>query len=359
MSGFQDPSLIPGTDVLRNKAGIEDFDKLRRFEYFSTALRQADAPTFPVTAQGFKDTHKHLFGDVYDWAGQSREVGISKGGFEYVRASMVEASLESRFQQLQGNGNLQNLSADRFAAGAAEHLAEVNRIHAFREGNGRTMRLHLDQLAAQAGHKIDSTTIPKEEWDRGFIRALEGSKSDLTRAIAGVLTPAERVSIETAIGRTRELHPQAIEDVRDRTKEISDLMRAGKGSTITSMELGRLRDEMTAIGSPDNNPALIRLQRLRDAGATELTILTGQATSARDQLHALREGADRALRAPVQASAVTDDLAPGKAAAASATVAPAPKQSASSYWNSIASTGKQQGADDAAPSADRVRGPRR
>jgi cell filamentation protein len=68
----------PGTDVLINKADIRDETKLRELEYAKTTRRAADAPTFPLSTAGYKDLHKHLFDEVYDWAGKTRTINFTK-----------------------------------------------------------------------------------------------------------------------------------------------------------------------------------------------------------------------------------------------------------------------------------------
>ena len=142
-SGGTDPYLYPGTDVLRNKLGLRDGATLRLAEYAYTRVRSRDVPTFPMTTQGYLATHRHLFQDLYDWAGQPRTVMLAKGESAFAFPHAIQPSLEKRFADLAAKGNLRGLSPKAFAAGTAHHISELNAIHPFREGNGRTMRLHL------------------------------------------------------------------------------------------------------------------------------------------------------------------------------------------------------------------------
>jgi cell filamentation protein len=77
---MSDPYVYPETDVLINKAGIRDPAKLEQFERLMTAQRMLQPLTrTPITYAGYKAIHRHLFQDVYDWAGQPRTVDIGKG----------------------------------------------------------------------------------------------------------------------------------------------------------------------------------------------------------------------------------------------------------------------------------------
>lgn len=149
-----DPYVYPGTLTLKNRFGLADAALLRIAEYAVTRQRELDAPSFPLTSDGFKTTHKHLFGDVFPWAGQVRTVGLTHPRHEspFAMSQFIEGALAKQFRGLAASGNLVGLDTAGFVAKAAQHVGELNAIHAFREGNGRTMRLHLRQLAAHAGY---------------------------------------------------------------------------------------------------------------------------------------------------------------------------------------------------------------
>jgi cell filamentation protein len=87
-----DPYLYPGTDILKNLRELRDTDTLSQFEAESTARRIIQLINSPV--QGQFDTvclraiHKHIFQDLYSWAGQFRTVNISKGGHPFAAAAL-------------------------------------------------------------------------------------------------------------------------------------------------------------------------------------------------------------------------------------------------------------------------------
>jgi cell filamentation protein len=67
---MQHPYCYPGTDVLRNKEDIRDNDKLEKFELCATANRLETLPrNLPITVGGYREIHRYILQDVYDWAG--------------------------------------------------------------------------------------------------------------------------------------------------------------------------------------------------------------------------------------------------------------------------------------------------
>jgi cell filamentation protein len=165
-----DPLCYPGTEVLRNKFGISDAGALR--------TREADVTTYRITqlrteythgafnAQHLQNLHKHIFGDLYDWAGQFRSMNMWKGGqIPFARPEFIEPSLNKVFDQLAREGRLKGLPADRWADRAAFYLGEINAIHPFREGNGRTNREFVRELAEENGLAIQWDKVPKLEWN--------------------------------------------------------------------------------------------------------------------------------------------------------------------------------------------------
>jgi cell filamentation protein len=161
---MDDPYVYPGTEVLINREGIRDPDELVVFERLMTANRMETLPAVvPLTTDGYRQLHRHIFQDVYEWAGQDRSVNISKGQM-FCLAPYIDAHMERRFALIQSENGLRNLSAPQFSARAAHHLCEINAIHPFREGNGRTQRAFLELLAKQGGHRLDVSLIQADAW---------------------------------------------------------------------------------------------------------------------------------------------------------------------------------------------------
>lgn len=190
---MSDPYVYPGTDVLINKRNIRDADKLERFErLMSTRRMEEQLPDISMTYEGYKAIHKHLFQDVYHWAGQSRTVSLAKGRTFFGPPDHVDTEMKKRFELIQKENRLKGLRKADFAKRAAEHLGEINAIHPFREGNGRAQRHFLKLLARQAGHKLDLQRITPEPWHHASVNSFHGKHDALEKIIRGAIVEPVR-----------------------------------------------------------------------------------------------------------------------------------------------------------------------
>ena len=159
MAGELDPYVVPGSQTLRNKPGLQSEAALRAFEYERSAARSVQLQERPIGGrfdlEHLKAVHRHLFQDVYDWAGQPRTTGLSKGGSSFIRAQLIEPAGEQLAAKLEANGHLKGLDKATFTRKLTEHFAAWNSVHAFREGNGRALREFFGELARGAGYAID------------------------------------------------------------------------------------------------------------------------------------------------------------------------------------------------------------
>jgi len=163
---MSDPYCYAGTDVLRNLRNIQDAKELAAFERTLTASRLEALPDdFPITPEGYRAIHRYIFADLYDWAGEYRIVDIARAESLFCLVPYIAQELAKRFKTIQSENNLRGLNAEDFAARAAEHMIELNAIHPFREGNGRTLRAFLFVLARQAGHDIKMERIDAVPWN--------------------------------------------------------------------------------------------------------------------------------------------------------------------------------------------------
>jgi cell filamentation protein len=108
--------------------------------------------------------HRHLFQDVYDWAGEIRTVEIFKGGNQFQFRQYIPTGMADVHRRLTRAGFLKGLPANDFAREAGAIMGDVNYVHPFREGNGRTQAQYLKQLATQAGHPLDLRRIDSMMW---------------------------------------------------------------------------------------------------------------------------------------------------------------------------------------------------
>ena len=129
----------------------ERLSKRRAVELFeSGALDQLE----PGTVAALREIHRQLFQDVYAFAGELRTVNLAKGNFRFAPLMYLEAALANIEKMPQG-------CYDEIV----EKYVEMNIAHPFREGNGRSMRLWLDQmLKAGIGQVVDWSRVDKEDY---------------------------------------------------------------------------------------------------------------------------------------------------------------------------------------------------
>ncbi|MGD9537103.1 MAG: Fic/DOC family protein [Alphaproteobacteria bacterium] len=185
----------PGTDVLINKLNLRDRQTLEAAERELVAHRMEQG--LPAAAQrfdiaGLQELHRHMFQDVYDWAGTFRTYTTGRGAAPFATPENIGPWLEHQFAALAEERFLGGLSATRFAARAAHYVNEINAAHPFVEGNGRAQRVWLRNLAVQAGHEIVLRSSDRERW-------YEASRLGFEKADP---EPMERL-LRTAMDRAR------------------------------------------------------------------------------------------------------------------------------------------------------------
>jgi cell filamentation protein len=160
-----DPYVYTGTTVLRNKFGIRNADLLDRVERRFVVLRSDHGiPTGAFDLRHLQAIHRHLFQDIYDWAGEIRTVEIAKGDSRFMPLRYIGTGVADIHRRLREGDFLRDLARLEFAERAAAILGDINHVHPFREGNGRTQLHYLRQLAAQAGHELHLTRLEPATW---------------------------------------------------------------------------------------------------------------------------------------------------------------------------------------------------
>ncbi|MEC8195343.1 MAG: Fic family protein, partial [Pseudomonadota bacterium] len=127
----------PDFTVLKDALRITDQEQLDRFERRMVRQRSSeDFPTGDFDLTHLCAIHRHLFQDVYDWAGQVRTVEISKGGSQFQPMAYIETGMADVHRRIVGQDYLRGFSSDEFATQTGHIIGDVNYVHPFREGNG-------------------------------------------------------------------------------------------------------------------------------------------------------------------------------------------------------------------------------
>ena len=102
-----------------------------------------------------KKIHLYIFQRIYPFAGKFRMENIHKDSTEFCKSQYIEENLKAIFHGLKQEEFLKSLNVEPFSQKAVYYLSELNKIHPFREGNGRTIREFIRQLAMHSGYIIN------------------------------------------------------------------------------------------------------------------------------------------------------------------------------------------------------------
>jgi cell filamentation protein len=184
-----DPYCYPGTTVLRNIPDLREQAALDEFETASAAQRADEPlPGGRLSVTHYRAIHRHLFQDIYAWAGKFRTVRISKDGSAFCYPEHIEREMVALFAGMKGKRYFCGLTPGGFAREATGVLATLNAIHPFREGNGRTQTTFLVLLAIHAGHPVDLQRLDAEAFLEAMIASFRGKEQSLHRQIRGLIT---------------------------------------------------------------------------------------------------------------------------------------------------------------------------
>ena len=162
----RDPYLYPGLNVMRNRLNIRQADRLAKASYELTALRVATLGLGP-SAPGLPHLcaiHRHLYQDIFDWAGDIREIDIYQGDTRFCHFAYIEKEGNVLMQDLEEEGYLNGLQKEEFVARLSHYYCEINVLHPFRIGNGIAQRIFFEQLAIHAGYQLSWKDIDPGKW---------------------------------------------------------------------------------------------------------------------------------------------------------------------------------------------------
>lgn len=178
-----DHYVYPNSGVLINKADLHEQGALDAFEADATAVRMLELIESPLNGDfdllHLKGIHRHLFQDVYPWAGELRTVDIRRGGSHFGNWAMIDRYLGGVLKRLPSENFLRDMNPDIFVPRLAFYMGEINATHPFREGNGRTQRLFCAQLAEQAGYFVDFEFVDQAEMYDAMIASFNADSRPL------------------------------------------------------------------------------------------------------------------------------------------------------------------------------------
>lgn len=235
-------------DVLRNKMDIRTNSDLSAIEYRITAARRVDielgrGPAGKFDATHLKAIHRHLFSEIYEWAGHTRNerpivdgqpveviATMRKDGHAFLHGSRIETGLAEALRPISNPDVLKGSSIEQFADTAARVLAELNHVHPFREGNGRAQEAFIAALGREYDHKVDFTVITKP---RMITASIETSNNPASQAMRYLIEDATEPGRAAAIKSSFE-HLWALGH-----EHFDHYVRTGRpGETVTGSLVG-------------------------------------------------------------------------------------------------------------------------
>ncbi len=243
----------PDEGTLRNLFDERDARTLDALEYVETMRRQRELLSGDVAiartydAEHVRAVHRHLFQDVYEWAGQYRTVELFKGvgrGFAEVRSGEVERYLSDVHRLVAGTAWLE-LDRDAFGERAATVFAYLNQAHPFREGNGRTSKVFMEHVAERSRFTLDFSRVTPEQWNQASML----SRPDLLayEPVPDSLVPVFR---HIAVDRPATPAPVVEEPARARLPYSASYPRPATPGPGTGPQSAPQRPRRTGPGLP-------------------------------------------------------------------------------------------------------------
>ena len=198
-STLAEDQFEPGSDgtVMKNLLNITSREEMEIIETehlwrAQTQLLGEIEPDQKLTARELRAMHRLWLGPIYPWAGEYRQVNISKSGFTFAMAHTIPSSMTTfEREQLGRHTPCQFASQDEIAHSLAEVHTELMLIHPFREGNGRIGRLLATLMGLQAGlPPLDFSDLAGESREEyfGAVRAgLDRDYRPMTKLFADVI----------------------------------------------------------------------------------------------------------------------------------------------------------------------------
>ena len=172
-----------GTNCLINKFNIQNEEQLAKIEASITLAKTAELERNPINDsfdfEHYKQIHKYLFEDLYEWAGKVRTVDISKKGTNFISAESIETVANACFNRLKKLNYFKSLDFNDFIDNIVDFYCSTNMLHPFREGNGRTQRIFLAQLIRFCGYDINFSEIDTDELMVATIHSANGITDSL------------------------------------------------------------------------------------------------------------------------------------------------------------------------------------
>ena len=168
------------SNVLKNKLNIRDNKLLKTAEEEITLIKQMELLKNPIKGNFSKahlmNIHKFIFEDIYSFAGKIRREQISKADTMFYPPNLIDRELDKVFAKIKEKNMLRETDEEKVFDNLAYVMAELNIIHPFREGNGRSIREFIRLMAKRMGYDLNWGNVDKEELLEASILSVDNYK---------------------------------------------------------------------------------------------------------------------------------------------------------------------------------------
>lgn len=188
-----DVYCYPDTNVLKNNLGIHNRKRLLDAEIRLASIWLYQLQEQPIQGDLGLDhlcnIHRHIFQDLYPWAGEIRTVNIAKANM-FCLVQHIQIYARSIFPSYYTDCMRVRNNPERFIRVFTCHYADLNALHPFREGNGRSQREFARELCVECGYILDLTHTNHEEMLSGSIASFDkGNNAGLEAAFRKCIMP--------------------------------------------------------------------------------------------------------------------------------------------------------------------------
>ena len=170
----------PDSNVLKNKLNVRDNKLLKTAEEEITLIKQMELLKNPIKGNFSKshlmNIHKFIFEDIYPFAGKIRREQISKADTMFYPPNLIDRELDKVFAKIKEKNMLRETDEEKVFDNLAYVMAELNIIHPFREGNGRSVREFIRLMAKRMGYDLNWGNVDKEELLEASILSVDNYK---------------------------------------------------------------------------------------------------------------------------------------------------------------------------------------
>ena len=170
----------PDSNVLKNKLNIRDNKLLKTAEEEITLIKQMELLKNPIKGNFSKahlmNIHKFIFEDIYPFAGKIRREQISKADTMFYPPNLIDRELNKLFAKIREKNMLRETDEEKVFDNLAYVMTELNVIHPFREGNGRSIREFVRLMAKRMGYNLNWGNVDKDELLEASILSVDNYK---------------------------------------------------------------------------------------------------------------------------------------------------------------------------------------